>query len=491
MRLRADFGFRITDYRFSTLASFAVLQSAIPGTPWVPQFAIVRLLILTAVSLATATPSHAVDLRVATFKVDVTPPLGSPLCDALVPPATGVNDPLSARGIVIKADDQKPVVLVAVDWVGIGNEGHDAWRQAIAEACKTPIDRVCVHTLHQHDAPGCDFLAEKIAAKAGLPNQLFPVEFSRKAIQHVAAAASEALGRAQPVTHVGVGKGLVEQVASNRRILGPDGKVKFERMSACKDPAGRALPEGLIDPNVRMLTFWKNDEPLAVVTYYATHPQSYYYTGLCSADFVGMARDEAEAAEKTPVHIHFNGAGGNVAAGKYNDGTHEMRPILAGRLAEGMKRAWDDTKKTPAGDLSFDWATREVKLPLTEMHDNKDDLALLSNKKAKTLSRLKAARNIAWAKRAMDSQDITIGRLRLGPIDILQMPGELFVEYQLAAQKMRPDAFVCMAAYGDYGPGYIGTAIAYTQGGYETGPVSRVSPRVEVVLMKAMQELLE
>ena len=29
------------------------------------------------------------------------------------------------------------------------------------------------------------------------------------------------------------------------------------------------------------------------------------------------------------------------------------------------------------------------------------------------------------------------------------MPGELFVEYQLAAQKMRPDHFVCMAAYAD------------------------------------------
>jgi hypothetical protein len=59
---------------------------------------------------------------------------------------------------------------------------------------------------------------------------------------------------------------------------------------------------------------------------------------------------------------------------------------------------------------------------------------------------------------------------------------------------MRPDSLVCMAAYGDYGPGYIGTAMAYTQGGYETGfstPVSRVSPRVEAVLMEAMRELLQ
>jgi len=40
------------------------------------------------------------------------------------------------------------------------------------------------------------------------------------------------------------------------------------------------------------------------------------------------------------------------------------------------------------------------------------------------------------------------------------MPGELFIEYQLAAQNTRPDEFVTMAAYGEYGPGYIGTRIA-------------------------------
>jgi hypothetical protein len=395
---------------------------------------------------------------------------------------------------VLKADEQKPVVLVAVDWVGIGNEGHDAWRRAIADSCETSIDRVCVHTLHQHDAPGCDFLAEKIAAEAGLPNELFPVDYSRDAIRRVAMAAAEARARAEPVTHVGYGQGVVEKVASSRRILGPDGKVKFERMSAAKDPAIRALPEGLIDPDVRMVSFWNSDHPIAVLTYYATHPQSYYYTGKCSADFVGMARDQAQAAEKVPLHIHFNGAGGNISAGKYNDGSPENRPVLAGRLAEGMKRAFDNQKKVPISELSFDWASRDVRLPLGEWYDEKEQLAALNDKDSKLIPRLRAARNIAWANRATDGPPITIGRLRLGPIDILQMPGELFVEYQLAAQKMRPDAFVCMAAYGDYGCGYIGTAIAYTQGGYETGfstPVSRVSPRVEAVLMGALQELLE
>jgi hypothetical protein len=69
------------------------------------------------------------------------------------------------------------------------------------------------------------------------------------------------------------------------------------------------------------------------------------------------------------------------------------------------------------------------------------------------------------------------------------MPGELFVEYQLAARAMRPEAFVAMAAYGDAGPTYIGTEIAYTQGGYEPTR-SRVAPEVEDVLLSAMRELV-
>ncbi len=82
--------------------------------------------------------------------------------------------------------------------------------------------------------------------------------------------------------------------------------------------------------------------------------------------------------------------------------------------------------------------------------------------------------------------------LRLGDKRIVHMPGELFVEYQLAAQQMRSDLKVCLAAYGDYGPGYIGTQRAYGEGGYETSPrASRVAPSVESVLLDGMRKLLE
>ncbi len=56
---------------------------------------------------------------------------------------------------------------------------------------------------------------------------------------------------------------------------------------------------------------------------------------------------------------------------------------------------------------------------------------------------------------------------------------------------MQPEAFLCLAAYGDGGPGYIGTEISYAEGGYETQPSStNVAPSVEGVLMEAIRKLL-
>src|SRR5437763_16034786 len=115
-----------------------------------------RSCVITALFLGTlAGPATAKPLRVATFEVDVTPPIGAPLCDALVPPAKQIDDPLLARGLIVFGTD-KPIVLCALDWVGIGNTGHDAFRDALAKAAGTTRYRVCVHCLHQHDAPGRD-----------------------------------------------------------------------------------------------------------------------------------------------------------------------------------------------------------------------------------------------------------------------------------------------------------------------------------------------
>jgi hypothetical protein len=441
-------------------------------------------------ALAPVARAGEAPLRIATFQVDVTPPLGTPLCDALVQPAREIVDPLSARGVVLLTG-QKPIVLCALDWVGVGNSGYDAFREALAKAAGTTRDRVAVHCLHQHDAPGCDFLADDLLKPHGLSGKLFDPAFARTAIRRTAQAVAEALRTPQKVTHVGFGKAKVEQVASSRRVMGPDGKVKYVRYSSTKDAKIRAEPEGVIDPFVQVLGFWDGDRPLALLTYYATHPQSYYGKGGVSCDFPGLARGLREKELPGPVHIHFNGAGGNVTAGKYNDGSPENRPVLAGRLAKGMKEAVEAVKRVPVKASDVEWRVTAAALPLSKLYSARALEAEVADAKRPVPERLRAARNLVWARRCEAGEKLDLTCLRVGPAYVLHMPGELFVEYQLAAQKMRAESPVMMAAYGDYGPGYIGTAVAYTQGGYETGPVSRVSPGVEEVLMRALRELLK
>ncbi len=436
-------------------------------------------------------PALAVDLQIATFEIDASPPIGSALCDALVPPAIGVTDPLSARGLVLLPANEQAIVLVAVDWVGIGNSGQDAWKQALAEAANTTLERVCIHALHQHDAPGCDFSAEEIAAEYGMVNEIFPVEFARETVKRAAEAVTEALKKPQRVTHVGAGQAKVEKVASSRRLLGADGKVQHTRWTVGRTPEIRAMPEGTIDPWVKVVSFWESERPIVALSYYATHPQSYYRTGMVSCDFPGLARNQRDEQLPGVLHIHFNGAGGNITAGKYNDGSPENRPVLAQRLAEGMEAAWNASEKFALADLDLEWAARKVNLPPAPWLNEEECLAQIADTDAPIETRASAARQLAWLRRCQAKQGIVVGRLRLGDIDLLHLPGELFVEYQLAAQNMRPAAFVCTAAYGDYGPGYIGLMESYSQGGYETGPVSKVSPRVETVLMRTISELLE
>lgn len=426
-------------------------------------------------------------LRIAVFTADATPQIGMPVAYVK---ARSITDPLSARGVVLMGEG-KPVVLCAVDWIGIGNGGHDEWRRGLAEAAGTTMDRVAVHTLHQHDGVRCDLTAEELLAKHGLGGTRMNAVFCRKVIASTATAIREAMKQAKLVTHLGLGEAKVEKVASNRRILGPNGRVLFGRMSASRDPKAKEADEGTIDPILKLVSFWGGETPLACLTYYATHPQSFYGNGDVTAEFVGLARAQREMAINIP-HIHFNGASGNVAAGKYNDGSPEARVQLTQRMADGMKRAWEATQKSPITARDLDWRIERVNLPLAASLNREALQETLADDKADARDRLNASTKLALLNRTEAGHQFELTRLRLGSVNMLHMPGELFVEYQLAAQQMKPDATVCMAAYGDYATGYIGTGIAYTQGGYEIQTnSSNTAPQVEKVLMAAMRRLLE
>jgi hypothetical protein len=459
-----------------------IVTENVPGAAWLQRvtLCIVLLYILTG-------NVYAQSIRIGVFNVDATPPIGSPVAYATT---RSITDSLSARGIVITGIG-KPIVLCAVDWIGIANEGLDVWKQHLAKAANTTVDRVSIHSLHQHDASRCDFTVEAILTKYGLGGTRFDNAFYLRVLDNLALEVKHAAENTQPVTHIGFGEAKVEKVASNRRVLGKDGQVAIVRFSSSRDPKAVAAPEGLIDPWLKCISFWNKDTALAVLTYYATHPQSYYGTGDVSCDFVGIARNSFEKLTGVPV-IHFNGAGGNIAAGKYNDGSAAMRPVLADRLETGMKKAWAATKKIAVTGNIVAWKNTFIKLPVASYLNEDTLIAKLSSNRLTPNQKYTAAIEMAWFKQSQAGREVEVSALRLGRLWLLNIPGEAFVEYQLAAQSFRPGDFVCTAAYEEYGPRYIGTSIAYSQGGYEINPgVSFVGPGSEAILMKAIKEVLK
>ena len=423
-------------------------------------------------------------LRVSVFDVDATPPVGSWLAyDKMI---NEWDLGLRARGVVIMGAGE-PVILCSVDWIGISNDSQDAFRRGLANAAGTVPDRVAVHTVHQHDAPISDFGAERLMIEAGLDPKSYEGTFQREVIRRLEEAVRLSVEKAQPLTHIGLGSAEVIEVASARRLIDENGKAYASRSSSTRDDKLRALPEGLIDPVVSLVSFWNGDVPVAVLSYYANHPQSYYRLGVANPDYPGVARFLRQMAVPQALHVHFNGAGGNLTAGKYNDGSKENREILAERLADGMKRAWDNTKKEPVTADDVEWNFIPVKLPAASFIPNLQeemktkDMVYLTNNLFK----------LVWLRRQETGKMLNVSCLAVGKARILNMPGELFVEYQIAAKKMRPDLFVTMAAYGDYATGYICTAKAYQEGGYEAGIASAVTPEAEVILIDTMQKLLK
>jgi hypothetical protein len=264
------------------------------------------------------------------------------------------------------------------------------------------------------------------------------------------------------------------------------------RWSKSSNADAIAAPEGVIDPLLRTVAMFNGEQLVAVLTYYATHPQSYYGQGDVTCEFVGLARNARQRALGGSLHVHFGGAGGNVAAGKYNDGSTGRRPILAERMEAGMRAAWKNVKRFRVNAEDVEWRVHAAALPAAKHLNEEKLLAILDDPMADPTSQLSAASHLVWLRRCQAGETVDLTCLRLGSIYLLHMPGELFVEFQLAAAKLRPADHVCMAAYGDYGPGYIGTEIAYSQGGYETSPrASRVAPEVEGVIMEGLRKLLK
>lgn len=440
-----------------------------------------------AVATVFGAPAKAGELAIAVFSCDVTPPVGHPLCGGWIKPLEFVEDPLLAKGVVL-SDGRSRYVLCAVDWCLLQTGAYDQFRERIATAARIPVSQVAVQTVHQHNAPIADVNAQLLLNATQQPLAHLDLAFMDEVTARVATSVRVAVQTLRPFTHIGYSSNRVDQFASNRRVRLADGAI-HPRFSSTKDPALSQAPEGLTDPWLRTVTFFDGDRPLVRLHYYATHPQSYYGDGKATADTVGLARQRLEQEEGVP-QLYFTGCAGDITAGKYNDGSPAARQALAARVYKAMKGSLRNTVRIPVSRL--DWRTTKVRLAPRQEPEWSEERArsLVQDTNATAAARLQAALNLAWVLHSEQRPLTEISVLSAGPVKLLHLPGEAFVEYQLYAQSLCRNAFVAVAAYGEGGPGYICTDGAIGEGGYEPTD-ARVGPPTEFRLKKAIAKVLQ
>ena len=411
--------------------------------------------------------ARADDWRVATFEADITIPVGHACMGGGIPDATKIVDPLFAKGFVLLHDDAtawNPVVVVALDWCQCNNDSYDRWREVLGEAAGTTRARVMLAAVHQHDAPICDLTAQELLTAHGLEGANCDPAFHERAVQRTAVSLKRSLATARRVTHVGRGQAKVDRLASNRRVVAPNGRVSWSRGSASGNV--HDAPVGEIDPWLKTLSLWDRDRPVVAWSSYAVHPMSYYGKGGVSSDFPGIARARRQKDDPDTFQIYFTGCAGDTTAGKYNNGNPRNRLVLAERLYRAMLAAWKNTERQPIGRLAF--RSAPLTLPARSDGDFSPERmrALLADPQAGKWTRISAALGLSWQKRLETGQPIDVPCLDLGDgaVQFMVMPAETFVGYQLIAQKLRPRSFVMVSGFGDGAPGYIPTDRCWADG---------------------------
>lgn len=422
-------------------------------------------------------------LRLSTFAVDCTPPVGFGIGFGTGEVATGVRDPLFLRGLVLD-DGACRCLLASLDYCGLMHGAHDALRGALAAATGCEPPRVQVHCIHQHDTPLLD-----LEIDAYLGQETFPRVWWQEVTRRCAAAAQAACAEFAEVSAVGHRETRLTGYASNRRILGNDGKVAAVRWSRCADPAVRSAPIGVIDPMLRTLAFRGRDgRLLASLSFYATHPQVSNGRSLYSADAPGEAVRRVSASQPG-WHAFFTGAGGNVTAGRFTavDDLEGNLLNFGGRLAEGIEANLAGLQWESPGELVW----REASFPFPAAPFDRERLRRdCRDEKRSPYERLLAAVLLS-ALEYPANETYTVALLGLGSCRLLWLPGEPFVEHQLYAQSRQPDQFVALAANGSDNFLYLPTAAAFAQGGYEPTSFCWCTPAFEERLQPALRRLLQ
>lgn len=397
-------------------------------------------------------------MKIGAARADITPPLGLALegYESRKGGASGIHDPLMVRVLVGEGGDGTTVALVVADLIQIDPHLQDIIAAEVLRTTGIPRARLQLAGTHTHSGP---MLRD-------------PSAVEHRIGMTVAGVVEEAWrDRQEAVAAVGVG--TVTGIGANRR---PNG--------------------GPVDDRVTVTRFDALDgSPIATHANYGCHPTTLGPNNtLYTADYPGVACRAIEAA-LGGVALFTTGPQGDVNPGGYSPEGSMVGVVVPWRTFESAERygrlvadcvvavhgdlrpapserVWGESrvlelerKRLPdpaaARAAARSAATTEAEVRAADLSDDATYHAAVA-----------AAYADLIAGQAEDAERegpvrVRVSALALGPLLHVGVQGELFVTLGQRIRAGLGEDSTCVAALCDGTIGYIPTADAYDQGGYE------------------------
>lgn len=384
-----------------------------------------------------------------------------------------VLDTLNVKAMVFKQG--KTMVAIAVcDVVGMPVDVYNDARTRVAKATGIPYENICVAASHTHmDSPHKELAPAVLKAVIVAMKKIKPVELTW------------GIGREPNISH-------------NRRYYMKDGSVRFNPMFLNPDII---RPVGPIDADVNfvLITDKGTDKPFASMSNFAAHLDCVKeYGAVYQKDGAGSRNSvsadypywlEESLREKYGnkfQSVFFSGCSGNINHWDFSkpgpqSGHKTHAKMMGDSLYSAINRVLPQLVKEKA-DLQI--RSQVVNVPLLEISSEQLEWAKslnnnrLSGKSEEMderkmfLDRVNKGK-IEWIheqnKKGMTTYPFDVQVIKLTKnTAIVTLPGEIFIEYQLAIKNFSPfenTMFIELANSG--AASYVPNRKAYKEGGYE------------------------
>lgn len=412
--------------------------------------------------------------RVGFAQIDISCAPGTPLGgNARVDKAArDVHDPLHATVVVI-ATDAREQVIVGLDLVCAPLGLVNAISAEIELRTGVPATSVTVSATHTHSGPD-----------VGRGERMDELDYSAvdtwegEAVPAIAAAALRAQRAAVPAT-LSLASAEVWGLSFNRRLAHRDGYTRMNWESLKANDILAVL--GPVDPELLVIVFSGADgSVLGALVHFTLHPAILVgHDWMVSADYVAeLSATVSATLDGAPV-LFVNGALGDVNHIDYHDSGRAIGFGESARVGNALGRAAVEALASSRVDIDLeDLEFRTVSVTLGQRTVSRAHLenarVLLDANAGRPIEALDGIPAEAYAQWSVTAGreltpllDVNVSILRFGSVVLAYVPFEVFVEFGLKLRRAFPEHTVRVVSLGGGYHGYLPTAAAFAEGGYE------------------------